>query len=166
MRAFEKIWVVGWILRALWMGMTAIYAGIMLRFGGHRSIFSHGLIIGTIGRMIFFNIPIWFVFYWVEMKKFGYYDFSNVYQRWSMQYWLFPYYLSQFLMLNIGDSIHILLDTEIVKNILYVPETTRTRISTNFKPKYGKFIEVAVMLLFSYVYNKIDKIKTLKIRGK
>lgn len=162
MRFFEKIWFVGWILRAIWMGMTAMYAGIMLQLGGHRNVFSHGLIIGTIGRMIFFNAPLFYFFYWKEISEVGVFIWSNMYDRWNMQFWLIPFYLSQFIMLSIGDSIHLLLDTEIVKNILYVPETTRSRKNEKFKPDYSRFIKIILSIAIGYAYNKFNNIKNLR----
>lgn len=162
MRFFEKIWFVGWILRAFWMGMTAMYAGIMLQVGGHRNIFSHGLIIGTIGRMIFFNIPLFYFFYWKEINEVGIFVWSNMYYRWNMQTWLIPFYLSQLLMLSIGDSIHLLLDTEFVKNVLYVPETLKRKDIQNFKPSYNKFIGIIISIAVGYIINKITGIKNLK----
>lgn len=162
MRFFEKIWFVGWIFRALWMGMTAIYAGIMLQFGGHRSFLSHSFIVGTIGRIIFFNAPIFYFFYWKEISEVGVFIWSNMYYRWNMQTWLIPFYFSQMLMLSIGDTIHLILDTEIVKNVLYIPETSSSRKQDTFKPKYDKFIGIIITSIIGYVINKSMKIKNFR----
>lgn len=162
MRFFDNIWFVGWIFRAIWMGMTAMYSGIILQFGGHRSFFSHSLPVGTIGRMIFFNAPLFYFFYWKEMTDVGVFIWSNMYDRWDMQIWLMPFYLSQFIMLSIGDSIHLLLDTEFVKNVLYVPETSKRKSIENFKPKYEKFIGIIITMIIGYIINKSTGIKNLK----
>ena len=162
MRFFDNIWFVGWILRAFWMGMTAMYSGIILQFGGHRSFFSHSLPVGTIGRIIFFNAPIFYFFYWKEINEVGIFTWSNMYYRWNMQIWLIPFYFSQFVMLSIGDAIHLLLDTEIVKNVLYVPETTRSRKNEKFRPDYSRFIKVILSIVIGYVYNKFNNIKNLR----
>ena len=41
---------------AIFVSYTFIYAYLIGLVGGHRSVFSHGWGIGTIGRMIFYNL--------------------------------------------------------------------------------------------------------------
>ena len=96
------------------------------------------------------------------MTEVGVFIWSNMYYRWNMQVWLIPFYLSQFLMLSLGDSIHLLLDTEFVKNVLYVPETSKRKSDENFKPKYEKFIGIMITMIIGYIINKSTGIKNLK----
>ena len=79
-----------------------------------------------------------------------------------MQYWLIPLYFSQSIMWTIGDAIHLLLDTEFVKNVLYVPETSKRKDIQNFKPSYNKFIGIIISIAVGYIINKITGIKNLK----
>ncbi len=162
MRFLEKIPIIGWILRALWLSYTTFYAGIMLALGGHRSFFSHSLIVGTGGRIIFFSIPFWALLYIVETRNGNVWNWGNVYNKFNMQYWLIPLYFSQSIMWTIGDAIHLLLDTEIVKNVLYVPETTRSKKNEKFKPDYSRFIKVILSIAVGYAYNKFNNIKNLR----
>jgi len=161
MRLFEKIPIIGWIVRAFWISYTTFYAGLILAVGGHRSFFSHSLIVGTIGRMIFFNIPMWAFIYWERIRTGRTWDFSQSYIDWRMDLWLVPYYLSQALLWTWGDLIHLILDTNIVKGILYIPESTRSgsnNVLDNFKPKYGKLVSMILKVLLGYGYNTVNKI--------
>lgn len=162
MRFLEKIPIIGWILRALWLSYTTFYAGIMLSLGGHRSFFSHSLIVGTGGRIIFFSFPFWALLYFIETRNGNIWNWVNVYNKFNMRYWLIPLYFSQSIMWTIGDSVHLILDTEFVKNILYVPETTRTRRNENFRPDYSRFIKIILGIAIGYVYNKFNNIKNLR----
>ncbi len=96
------------------------------------------------------------------MTDVGVFIWSNMYDRWNMQFWLVPFYLSQFTMLSIGDAIHLLLDTEFVKNVLYVPETSKRKSIENFKPKYEKFIGIIITMIIGYIINKSTGIKNFK----
>ena len=162
MRFLEKIPIIGWILRALWLSYTTFYAGIMLALGGHRSFFSHSLIVGTGGRIIFFSFPFWMFLYFIEIRNGNIWNWENVYNKFNMQYWLIPLYFSQSIMWTIGDAIHLLLDTEFVKNVLYVPETSKRKDIQNFKPSYNKFIGIIISIAVGYIINKITGIKNLK----
>ena len=51
---------------------------------------------------------------------------------------------------------------EIVKNVLYVPETTRSRKNEKFKPDYSRFIKVILSIAVGYAYNKFNNIKNLR----
>ncbi len=157
MKILRKIPIIGWILVASWMAYTTFYAGIIYSLGGHRSIASHSLIIGTIGRMIFFNIPFWLFIYWERLRTGNVWNFREVYSDWRMDIWLYPYYFSQFLMLSIGDAIHLLLDTEMVKGILYQPKKNNEEVK-DFKPKWGNFVDMILRMVFAYSWNKIHKI--------
>jgi hypothetical protein len=154
MRFLEKIWFIGWILRALWLSYTTLYAGIILAFGGHRSVMSHSLILGTGLRIIFLNIPFYFILdYW--------YGIDIAYVKFGMDKWIIPYFVAQGVLWTLGDAIHLLLDTEIVKGILYKPESSRkgnNGLMDKFKPKYKEFVRMSLLTLFSYFHNYITKI--------
>jgi len=156
-RMLRRIPLIGWLLLAFWVSYTTFYAAIISSFGGHRSWLSHGLIVGTVFRMIFFNIPMWTFIYWERIRAGRTWDFSQSYIDWNMDSWLVPYYLSQFLLLNLGDAIHLLLDTGIVKGILYVPESFKkgNNLTNSFKPKWREFAIMILRVLFGYFYNNI-----------
>ena len=107
------------LLFALW---SMVYSWIMQFLGGHRNIFSHGIILGTLGRILWFNIPIIFILSNI-------YSFGVVHWHWSSNFsyelyldiWLVPYLCAQFLAWFITDDIHIILDTDFAKNRLYTP---------------------------------------------
>lgn len=109
-------------LGALFVAYTFIYAYIIGLFGGHRSPLSHGVLIGTIGRMIFYNIPVIFLFYGIY--SYGLVNWSwiptvNVYYSFAMEKWFPQYLFTQFTAWFIGDGIHLILDTEWAKGRLY-----------------------------------------------
>lgn len=109
-------------LGALFVSYTFLYAYIIGLFGGHRSWASHGIFIGTIGRMIFYNIPIMIIFYGIYSYGLVNWDWIstvNMYHSFSMQKWFPQYVASQFGAWFIGDGIHIILDTEWAKGRLY-----------------------------------------------
>jgi uncharacterized metal-binding protein len=104
-----------------------IYAYMIGLVGGHRSVFSHGWIIGTVLRIIYFNIPfavgLWLFYNWAVVN-WGWHD-----PIWSLylDWWLAPYLLSQFLAWFVSDGMHLILDTEWAKYRLYTPVTTRRK---------------------------------------
>ncbi|MFZ2992620.1 MAG: DUF2227 family putative metal-binding protein [Microgenomates group bacterium] len=109
----KKINFILGFIGALFVSYSFIYAYIVGLFGGHRSWLSHGWGIGTIGRMMFFNIV---PFSW--MKNLYHYGIQNwqwtltigLYESMKMEIWLFPYISMQFLAWFIGDGIHLILD--------------------------------------------------------
>ena len=123
LRTTKKFWI-GFI-GALFVSYSFIYAYIIGLVGGHRSFFSHGWVIGTIGRMVFYNIPL-YCFLW-SIYNYGIQNWNwvlsiGIYESTKMKIWLIPYLSMQFLAWFIGDGIHIILDSEIAKGILYVPK--------------------------------------------
>ena len=113
---------------ALFVAYSFIYAYIIGLVGSHRSVFSHGWIIGTLGRMVFYNMPLyillWNIYYygiqnWEWTLSIGFYESSK------MEIWLLPYLSMQFLAWFIGDGIHLILDLEVAKGILYTPKDSR-----------------------------------------
>lgn len=102
-----------------------LYAYIIGNFGGHRSILSHGVAIGTIGRMIFYNLPFLFIFYLIYGYGLVHWEWTtkiNIYDSFAMKEWLPAYLSSQFMAWFIGDGIHLILDTEWAKGRLYTPK--------------------------------------------
>lgn len=119
---------VGMLIIGYWQGYSAIIAQI----GGHRSFWSHSLVFGTLGRMVYHNVP-----YLILFSLF--YLFSSYFWGWSIDvfifqfyfdFWLGLYFLGQFIAWSIGDSIHLLLDTNWAKGILYTP--------TEYQQKYNQ----------------------------
>lgn len=113
---------------ALFVSYTFIYAYIIGLFGGHRSPLSHGIFLGTIGRMIFYNIPVGLFFYWTYsygLVNWGWIPSISVYNSFAMEKWFPQYITSQFISWFIGDGIHLILDTEWAKNRLYEYKTIK-----------------------------------------
>ncbi len=113
---------------ALFVAYTFIYAYIIGLFGGHRSPLSHGVLIGTIGRMIFYNIPVMFLFYGIY--SYGLVNWSwiptvSVYHSFAMERWFPQYIVSQFTAWFVGDGIHLILDSEWAKGRLYEHKSIR-----------------------------------------
>lgn len=103
-----------------------IYAYIIGLAGGHRSWLSHQWIIGTIFRMIYFNIPFFvglWMFYSYTISAWGwvYNGFEDIAYAFYANWWFAPYLLSQFLAWFVSDGMHLILDTEWAKYKLYVP---------------------------------------------
>jgi len=115
-------------LGALFVAYTFIYAYIIGLFGGHRSPLSHGIFLGTIGRMIFYNIPVMLLLYGIY--SYGLVNWSwiptvNVYHSFAMEKWFPQYIFSQFTAWFVGDGIHLILDTEWAKGRLYEYKSIR-----------------------------------------
>lgn len=119
LRTFRKIKL--GLIGAMIVGYWLVYAEFCLYFGGHRSWFSHGWIIGTIGRMLFFNIPIFGILFWFYLygvTNWNWLDFSEIgFGYFYMNKWVLPYIVSQFISWNIADGIHLILDTKWFKKL-------------------------------------------------
>lgn len=105
----------GWIggfFATLWNSWWMIYGYIC---GKHRSWYSHGWGIGTIGRMIHMNIPIAYNAYYMEWYI---YITTNSY----LYNFVYGYLLSQFLAWFWADAVHLILDTKWAKGKLYKPK--------------------------------------------
>jgi len=101
---------------SLW---SAFYAYGCQFVGGHRNWLSHSPIIGTIGRMIWFNIMIFgwmWILYLYGTTNWGWKSFEY---QFYLDAWLFPALLGQFLAWNISDGIHLVLDSKWAKGKLY-----------------------------------------------
>jgi hypothetical protein len=89
---FMYAWGIGWV-------------------GGHRSFFSHGWIIGTLIRMVYFNIPVGILLDWI-IKRF------TISVTWNgLWVWVAPYFVGQFCAWFLTDGTHLFLDTEFFKKI-------------------------------------------------
>lgn len=108
---FGAFWVMWWFLYAWLIGLV----------GGHRSVFSHGIGIGTVGRIIWFNLPFAVVLYILAR----YWGWEDWWYQLYLDIWLLPYILSQFLAWFLSDGFHLMLDTEWSKGILYTPINKR-----------------------------------------
>jgi len=123
---FTRRFYIGF-LGALFVSYSFLYAYIIGLFGGHRSLASHGWFIGTIGRMIFYNIP-FFIFMnviYLYGTFQGWFDKESFYEIFKFEVWVYPYLQSQFVAWFIGDATHLILDTEWAKGILYTPTMTK-----------------------------------------
>jgi len=107
----------------IWFSWWSIYAYIVGMFGGHRSRTSHSLPWGTIGRMIWFNIPPFVLLFFIGSYGISHWWtthqnwFSGVYWNLYLDVWLIPYFLSQFASWTVGDAIHLWLDFGNIKRI-------------------------------------------------
>lgn len=82
-----------------------------------------------------------------------------------MSIWYVPYIFTRFVMLSLGDAIHLLLDTNMVKGILYTPVTSRTTgVEKEFNPKWDRFVKMMFKVILGYAYNKVQGIKNLKLK--
>lgn len=108
-------------LGAVIVGYWTVYAEICLYFGGHRSWFSHGWVVGTFGRMVWFNLPLVMGFYQFYLKgvaEWGWHSFGVIgWNYFYMDIWLIPYLITQLCAWEIGDSIHLILDTDWFKRL-------------------------------------------------
>lgn len=122
LRLSKKYWL-GFI-GAIFVSYGFIYAYIIGLFGGHRSWLSHGWVIGTIGRMIFYNIPLFAFLYWLYLYAVRNWDANPIAPYDLIFFWDYTkiYLLTQFLAWNIGDGIHLILDTNFAKGTLYQPK--------------------------------------------
>ena len=87
---------------------------IIILFRGHRSIATHSLVIGTLGRMIWFNLLVWFImdYYYVTPSR----------------HVMDAYYLTQFLAWSIGDGIHLYKDGMILKKLKFKKRKKRNNL--------------------------------------
>lgn len=122
-------------LGALLLSYKIIYAYLAGLFGGHRSWFSHGWIIGTIGRMIFYDVP-----FYIALLVF--YSYGIVHWNWSkdvdllksvyFDIWGIPFLKMQFVAWFYGDGVHLVLDTEWAKGVLYTPKKTTYKETVDY----------------------------------
>ena len=121
MRFTKKIGFVIGIFGAIWVGWWTIYAyvigGHFAKTGRKRNPKSHGFEIGTIGRIVWFNLP----FAAIIAGVCWYYGWKDWYYQIYGDIWMKPYFLSQFLALSFSDGIHLFLDTEFAKGRFYTP---------------------------------------------
>lgn len=73
--------------------------------GKHRAWYSHEWIVGTLGRMLHHNIPIFYFLF----SLWGF-DYNRFLINSYFIYWGLPYFTSQFIALVISDGIHLILD--------------------------------------------------------
>jgi hypothetical protein len=121
MRGSKRANILVGLLGAFWVMWWFLYAWFIGLVGGHRSLFSHGAIVGTIGRMVWFNLPIAAFLFGIKW----YWGWSDWWYQLYMDVWLCPYLLSQLLAWILSDAVHLTLDTEWSKGILYTPTKGR-----------------------------------------
>lgn len=110
------------LLLIIW---SLIYAYFIGWVGSHRSIFSHGHIIGTAIRAIWWNIPVVLMMREIAL----YYSFKDYYFEFYADIWLNAYLLG-FLALLISDEIHLVLDTTWFKKNVY--DSTKHNKANNY----------------------------------
>ena len=122
LRVSKRFWM--GFFGALFVCYSFMYAYIIGLFGGHRSWASHGWVIGTIGRMIYFSIlPISITLYNIYIYAIARWNapLNATLQSIFLWEYLKIYLFTQFIAWNIGDGIHLILDTEWAKGRLYTP---------------------------------------------
>ena len=116
------------LVGAIFLAYSFIYAYVS---GSHRSWKSHGWFIGTIGRMIWFNIPLAITIAFMVNHSIVSWDTPSWdivgWNYYWMNVWLTPYLITQFIAWSIGDGIHLILDTEWAKGKLYTPKPRRKK---------------------------------------
>jgi hypothetical protein len=126
LRVTRRVWM--GFFGALFVAYSFIYAYLMGLLGGHRTWASHGWVIGTMGRMLYFSIlPLGVLFYNVYLYAIAHWGAPQGATFESIFLWRYTkiYFLTQFMAWNVGDGIHLILDTEWAKGRLYVPTKTR-----------------------------------------
>ena len=104
------------ILGLFWVIWWLIYAWIINK---HRSFWSHGLFIGTLGRVVWLFIPFLFIVNWIGTLN-GW-KISGYWYEFYADYYLVSFVLAAIFGLFSSDMIHMLLDTEWSKGRLYTP---------------------------------------------
>lgn len=123
LRTTRKLWL--GLFGAMFVSYSFIYSYLIGLVGGHRSIFSHSLVLGTIGRIIFYNFPLYIFllnFYSYGIRNWDWTTSISFYESCKMEVWLLPYLSMQFIGWSVGDGIHLLLDSEWSKGVLYEPK--------------------------------------------
>lgn len=139
LRLKKIFWPLG-LLGIFFVMYSFLYAAIINSLGkGHRSILSHGIFIGTIGRMIFFNLP-----FAITLTLFGMYakinyGWTDLYFEYYMDMWFAPYIISQLCMWFISDGIHIFFDTEYAKRFYKIQESTKTKLEKEIEYEQPNF---------------------------
>jgi len=114
MRKSKKFTPIGGLIGIIWVNWWTVYAYIMSYFGGHRG-WSHAHIVGTLSRMIHFNIPPLALLIiggnWLK----DYFGWNSLFYELYLDIWIFPYLLSQFFAWTISDEIHYFLDSNLFK---------------------------------------------------
>ena len=134
LRETKRVNVIVGFFGAWFVGQKIVYAYIANLFGGHRSWFSHGLITGVLGRMIFYNIIFFGFLYFMFGFGVTYWGWTNIYMELYFDVWLTPFLITQFIVWQFADIIHIILDTKWAKGTLYIPIKDRTKTYTNKTP--------------------------------
>jgi len=92
----------------------------------HRHWTSHGLIISSVLRIIwYFIIPIFFILN--QIGTFFEWPISDYYYQFSCDIWLNSFLLASVFALVFNDLIHQILDLEISKGLLYTVERTNKK---------------------------------------
>jgi hypothetical protein len=99
------------LLLAIW---SMIYAWIINK---HRSFWSHSIFVSTVIRVIWWNIPIFFIL--SQIAFYNHWIFEEMFYQAYSEYWIYGYFLAMFSALFFSDCIHIVLDTEAAKGTLY-----------------------------------------------
>ncbi len=96
------------LVGAIWVAYGIIYAYFSGLFGGHRSRFSHSIFPGTVTRMMWANIPVFYMVYNIGVLTLPpHYNIQETFLALYMDTWLLPYLSTQFVAWAIGDGIHL-----------------------------------------------------------
>jgi hypothetical protein len=96
----------GYLSVAYWF----MYAWLISLAGGHRSVFSHSLILGTGIRIIYFNIPVALILFLIYKYGNSNWNWQNGSYQLYLDVWAKPYLLSQFIIWSITDGAHLFMD--------------------------------------------------------
>jgi hypothetical protein len=90
---------------------SAAYSYAMSFIGGHRSFWSHSLVLSTLIREIWFDIPFAILLYFVFNYGALTWGWKNIVFETYMDIWLYPLFLAEFIAFTFTDSIHLFLDS-------------------------------------------------------
>ena len=90
---------------------SAAYSYTMSFVGGHRSFWSHSLVLSTLIREIWFDIPFAILLYFVFNYGALNWGWKNIVFETYMDIWLYPLLLAEFIAFTFTDSIHLFLDS-------------------------------------------------------
>lgn len=95
----------------------------------HRSIWSHGIFIGTLGRFIWVLLPFVPTINFIGTSM-GW-TLSQYYYEFYAEYYLVSALLAIFMSMFWSDLVHLILDSDSAKGTLYIPETEKRRNRKN-----------------------------------
>ena len=111
------------LLGALFSGWSEVYEYFGWIAGGHRAWFSHWAVVGTVTLMVWFNLPFAWIMYSLDIPIITVWGdpvwMGLGWEYFWMEDWLFIYLITQFIIWNFTNGVHLVLDTEWAKGRLY-----------------------------------------------